>query len=48
MEQAKLHFFTDASHEFRTPLSLIVGPIEELRNEQELPLPVRVIVVRFL
>ena len=30
LNQFKLQFFTDVSHEFRTPLSLISGPIEDL------------------
>lgn len=31
--EAKMSFFTNISHDLRTPLSLISGPAEELRNE---------------
>jgi signal transduction histidine kinase/ligand-binding sensor domain-containing protein/DNA-binding response OmpR family regulator len=31
----KLTFFTEVSHEFRTPLTLIIGPIEEILSKEE-------------
>ena len=37
MNQAKLRFFTNISHEFRTPLSLIIGQMEILLSRQLTP-----------
>ncbi len=37
LERLKLKFLTDLSHEFRTPISLIMGPVEQLLAEQNNP-----------
>ncbi len=42
LNEEKFQFFTNISHEFRTPLSLIMNPIDDIIRDETLNLPLNV------
>ncbi len=39
MDAVKTRFFSNITHEFRTPLTMIISPVDELMKDKDMPVP---------
>lgn len=41
LNESRIQFYTNMAHELRTPMTLVVGPVDDLRTQTDIPQPYR-------